>query len=61
MGGNSIHKIRQKVRKNVFFSNYKWAWSFLARGWLRQSYLLSRQKILLLWSEFGGIDIIRGF
>ena len=34
------------MRKNVCFPSYKWAWSLLARRWLRQFYLLSRQKIL---------------
>ena len=57
-----ILKYAKKCEKKCFFPNYKWAWSLLARGWIRQCKLLSRQKIinimvvirsrLILWSDF---------
>ena len=39
-------KIRQKVQKNFFLQIINGHGLFLARGWLRQCYLISRQKII---------------
>ena len=58
MNGNSIHKIRHKVRKKIFFPNYKWERFFLGRGWLRQFYFLSRQKSINIMVES---DSMSGF